>query len=238
MALTDNMTSYYKLDDLTDSHGSNTLTNVNTVTFVSGKSGLGNAATGGDPNSTKHLYHGDTNSPVGISLSQMQTAWSMSAWIKEDSRDVAGANAVSIQCANGTQRTTMQLRSINGVLNFVIYDGASNLYATSQTLTDDTWYHVVWGYNGSNMLVYVNASNVLTQSRSISQANDAHSGAMAILANRENGNAGTYWSGLVDELGVWTRFISTDEITELYNSGDGLQYPFVFSSFVPKMTIF
>lgn len=39
MALVDNLISYWSLADVNDAHGSNHLTNTNTVTFVTGKVG-------------------------------------------------------------------------------------------------------------------------------------------------------------------------------------------------------
>ena len=36
-----------------------------------------------------------------------------------------------------------------------------------------------------------------------------------------------YFDGLVDECGIWSRALTTDEVTSLYNSGNGFTYPFI-----------
>lgn len=41
----------------------------------------------------------------------------------------------------------------------------------------------------------------------------------------EDAGAGAF-DGIIDELGLWDRTLSTTEIAELYNSGSGLAYPF------------
>ncbi len=41
------------------------------------------------------------------------------------------------------------------------------------------------------------------------------------------GNAGALpWDGIMDEFGIWNRTLSQTEITQLYNAGSGLPYPF------------
>jgi len=37
---------------------------------------------------------------------------------------------------------------------------------------------------------------------------------------------GDYMDGLVDEVGIWNKVLTSGEITDLYNSGSGLAYPF------------
>ncbi len=32
------------------------------------------------------------------------------------------------------------------------------------------------------------------------------------------------WDGLIDEIGIWDRALTDDEISDLYNDGEGLPY--------------
>jgi len=34
------------------------------------------------------------------------------------------------------------------------------------------------------------------------------------------------FDGLIDEVGIWSRALNSTEVSELYNSGSGLAYPF------------
>ena len=40
-----------------------------------------------------------------------------------------------------------------------------------------------------------------------------------------SGGTGWPWKGYIDEVGVWTRDLSTGEIMEIYNGGMGRAYP-------------
>ena len=42
----------------------------------------------------------------------------------------------------------------------------------------------------------------------------------------DNGTAAQAFDGMMDEIGVWSRALTATEVTELYNSGNGLAYPF------------
>ena len=44
------------------------------------------------------------------------------------------------------------------------------------------------------------------------------------LGRRPLGNS-YYYNGILDEIGVWDRELTSTEVTELYNSGSGKQYP-------------
>jgi len=35
-----------------------------------------------------------------------------------------------------------------------------------------------------------------------------------------------FFDGMIDEVGVWSRLLTSDEVTTLYNAGAGLSYPF------------
>ena len=50
-----------------------------------------------------------------------------------------------------------------------------------------------------------------------------------------NPGGSLHYDGLMDEVGIWTRALSGAEISELYNSGSGLQYPFSVSGWSGKI---
>lgn len=231
MALTDNLVSYWKLDETSgnasDSVGSNTLTNNNTVAYNTGK--INNGADGGSSNTDKCLTR-DGNTPVGISYSQFATAWTLSLWVKETTQ---GANKVfaGMQVRSGsTQRRNLFLNSNSGVLRVNVFDGSGNTYNTSQTFNTDTWYHVILTYGGSTIKVYVNNSEVLSQARTFSAQTDTQAGGFGLLCDRQNGGSFNHFSGLVDEVGLWSRVITSNEVSELYNGGEGLSYPFTVTA--------
>lgn len=91
---------------------------------------------------------------------------------------------------------------------------------TAGTININTWYNVVLRRNGSTIDVFINNTKyTLTTGASYSLGNSTGTCMIG-----ENGY-GLYYQGKVDELGVWSRALSDSEVTELYNSGSGKQYP-------------
>lgn len=82
------------------------------------------------------------------------------------------------------------------------------------------WYFMVATRDGTTSTdIYMNTNNIKTGSTAGNvDAADVNIGNGNLLANGFNGR--------LDEMGVWNRVLSSAEITELYNSGAGLTYPF------------
>jgi len=117
----------------------------------------------------------------------------------------------------------------NGQLWFYLRDGNSSkldIRTSSSYTTAIT--HITLSYDGSRtpsgLKIYVGdvsqtlvtISNTLTSSTS----NTAN------LTLSSAGGAGlSPIGGIIDEVGIWNRALSASEVTELYNSGLGKQYP-------------
>jgi hypothetical protein len=87
----------------------------------------------------------------------------------------------------------------------------------------NTWYHAVFIADGTNLTVYVNG----VQQKQASFANNISYGSDAtfIIGGRDAANYGCM-NGILDEIAIWNRVLTADEITELYNNGAGKAYPF------------
>jgi hypothetical protein len=85
----------------------------------------------------------------------------------------------------------------------------------------NTWYHAVFVADGTNLTIYVNG--VQRAQQSFPYSIDYGSDAVLIIGGRDAANGWTM-NGRLDEIGVWNRALTTDEITALYNSGSGLPY--------------
>ena len=101
--------------------------------------------------------------------------------------------------------------------------GVSQCFGNT-TLSSSTWYHLVavhTPYDGvtANVQFYVNGSadgSAIFDIGTPSGSNNQHIGASTDLV--------AFFSGIIDEIGIWNRDLSSSEVTELYNSGSGLQY--------------
>lgn len=213
-----NLVSYWKLEDTADSVGSNTLTNNNSVTFVAGK--IGNAADFGSSNSNKSLT---VASQLGLAKND---ARSISVWVQvttnPSSNNVAVFNAT--QYNSSGVGYDIEYHNNGGTYQLRVgrwRNGTDDAHAYIRTLTVGTWYHIVYTFSGTAEVVYLNGVQLGTNSPTIA---DGTAG-IGDTFNIGNNTFGRYLSGLVDELGVWSRTLSSDEVSQLFNSGRGNAYP-------------
>ena len=95
---------------------------------------------------------------------------------------------------------------------------------TGQTLTIDTWNFICVVFDSTattnNITININGTPA-TGTFNV----DFTAGAASNLIGVQIGTT-AYFTGLLDEIGIWKRKLTTDEVTALYNSGNGLTYPF------------
>ena len=219
MALSTNLVAVYKLDNVNDSLNGFNLTNTNSVAFSAGL--IGNAADFGTTNSTKYLSVANN---LGVTSS---TACSFEVWVKigtsgnnefiwhGDSVDKRSYDII----ANATQvyfRT-----NIRGT-------GFQNIVSNT-TLSTSNWYQFVFTFNGTQSEGFINGTSVGT----IASSGVGSLATSDIFYIGKEDGAATYATGLVDEVRVWSRAITSTEVTELYNGGAGLQYPFTVAGSDP-----
>jgi hypothetical protein len=116
----------------------------------------------------------------------------------------------------------------NGVTGFTIslLKGQGSAICNGNTvLSNSTLYHLVvvhTPYDGvsANVQFYVNGSPDGSAIFDI--------GTPSVATVKQIGtksDTATFYTGMIDEVGIWSRDLSASEVTDLYNSGAGLQYP-------------
>ena len=86
---------------------------------------------------------------------------------------------------------------------------AQSSYAINQ------WYHVVATYNNGAMTLYLNGTSVATQTFTQTTAATTN---LPLYVGK--GHSGNYFTGKVDDLGIWNRVLTQAEITLLYTGCD------------------
>jgi hypothetical protein len=208
--LTD-LVAYWKLDDLTwsDSVGSNNLTNNGSVTIGTPKVGAGSAEFDG----TNFL-----NLNPGIAVS---SDLSISLWCYPDAGYGSGTNAGLIEQFNDWGR--IFINNTTGVIQARVKQssGIERAVATSTVISTAAWSHIVLVANSTTGVatLYVNNTSVGSQTydgtlRSV--------GDDLVIGQQLS----DFFDGRIDEAGFWSRVLTVSEISDLYNSGSGLSYPF------------
>lgn len=209
------LVSYYKLGDTYDFYGSNNLTNNGGATFGAGK--YNNAVDLGSSNSSKYL---SSTSNFGINGGPC----SISLWVNFYSLPASnkGAGVTSVADSTSSVGNMIQLYNNSGTMQ--VYGFRDKVGVGSQssggnfTINTGTWYNFIYTYDGTNIKVFGNGSQIGTSTA----ASGTGTGGSNLLDIGRNYFGTTEFSSMkIDELGIWSKALSTTEISDLYNSGNG-----------------
>lgn len=218
-SLSTDLVSYWELEEASgtryDSHGSNDLSDINTVTQGTGKQG--NCADF-EASNTEYLR-------ISSNSSLKPASGSISLWINFESVPAAEKFIFDTGDAGGTLNLAVNSsKKFYGRTEYGVSGGTQKTATyTGLTVATATWYHVVYTYGPTAVYLYVNGSQVA--SSTFASLGDAYARASTYVTLGNYGNGGAYCiDGLIDEVGLWSRQISADDVTALYNSGDGIPY--------------
>ena len=208
----ENLVAYYKSEDVNDSKNSFNLTNSNVVAFNAAK--FNNGADFGASNNSKSLYITNTLGITGGSISistwiKLQTEIGSSIYSLVAQEDVSSrvSNLLCYDYNGGTRRINFW-RVRQGV---AIDGGAYNI-----TLGTSSWYHIVYTYDGSNIMGYVNGSLVFGPSAS---SGNGTSGGVTVFSMGSNYAGATWYSSHIsDDTAIFSRALTPTEISNLYNT--------------------
>lgn len=212
------LVSYWKLDessgDASDSKGSNTLINNNTVTFAQGK--FGNCADTGSGNTNKWM---NVASNLGLTTDGTGNI-TVSGWINMASF-IGGDYDMQFALARLNQRQFwFGTRNSGSELSVFVLGSSLVHYNSSYTFATSTWYHVAFTMAGTALTLYVNGVNI--GSHTIG-ALGTRTGFDSFSLFRESGDS-KYASGKIDDVAVFSRALSPAEIQTLYYAGSTKLY--------------
>jgi len=205
----------------TDSKGTNTLTNYNTVTNDTVNYKQGNASADEEYSSSQVLYILDTNLNAGYpGKSGVDTTMSICFWIKPESFPntheiiygkwgAEGGNQRSIKIATYTSN---KIYLFNGYGSGTAEESVG--YGTA--LSTGIWYHVGITYNSADKSYRIriwddNAGSLLDADTTGTFANAMSIEASPVMIG-STPTATLSWDGLIDEMVVFNDILTTDEI--------------------------
>ena len=213
MSLTTGLAAFYKLADANDSVGSRNLTETGSPAYAAGK--IGNALSLDGTNRlllTDDLFRLDQGGDR-----------TFAGWIK--AVDFTGQPGILSNWANGGGGPVQWLFWHDGTNLAVQIRDVSNTDHAAQwggTINADTFYFFC--------LRWTAATGKFSLSIDTGTAVEATTPDVKVgigsfeLGGRNNGGAN--FKGLIDAVGVWSRVLSSAELTSLYNAGAGREIPF------------
>lgn len=227
-----NLISYWKLDEASgtrnDSHGTNHLTDNNTVTQAVGK--IGNCAQFTAANS-EFLSIADNAS------FDLSGAMSASFWVY---RDTVGLDETYVgkwtYDTDGEfvfQSGSTDMNKMRIFLATSAGDPGSgcNMEFASFATVASTWYHLAVVFDGSlsgnanRLKVYQNGSALTLSVVAGAVPATLRNGTAPFHLGKFGGALTRYHNGRLDEVGLWSRALTSGEVAQLYNSGNGVTYP-------------
>jgi hypothetical protein len=227
-SLTNELVSFWSLDEnINDSVGLNNGLSATNINYLAGKIG-------------KAAYFNGVDSKISLPTDSMDlnSEFTISAWVNLSSlpafSDVRGifGNYIYPPLTDGTGYYLGMYQSKFYFLNEIYPSTPVVVY--SATVPDiDIWYHIVAIRSTSGVSMYVNGTleNETTSSGTMDYSGGSHYPRIG-CGRRISGVDDAFWHGLIDEIGIWNRTLTSNEINKLYRGGS--QYPFtkkIFKSF-------
>jgi hypothetical protein len=205
---------YYAFEEtsgqLADSKGNN---NSSSVTATRGVPGIIGNCLSFNGSLDKVSFYDHSNWTIG-----QTTNLSISAWISFNGDDAGEWGNIF-----GTASTyAFQVKKISaGNYQLIYWAGGSQLAASSTfSITPNTWYHVVMSKTGDTQVKFYKNNELIGTVDPVNLDGNP-------IANFIGGNeSGEYFNGKIDELGIWKKALTSQEIGKLYNDGKGFGYLF------------
>jgi hypothetical protein len=145
----------------------------------------------------------------------IQDQITMMAWIQPganltaDWRTVMGKSPTNVL---GQNTFSYDFRSDqSGVLRFSVNLGAWQ-FVLGPTLTEGTWYHIAGTFDGTELILYVDGEPVGATAASGQIVVTPDPFCVGNIINAAGATQNEYWSGIIDEVRLWDRALSADEV--------------------------
>lgn len=146
--------------------------------------------------------------------------WSIAFWAYKNSDFLANQFMINIDEASGTSNEIRieVTNSVQGRCDITIFDsaGSSNHFIRNDTTwTNSAWHHIVVTHSSGSTELYVNGS---------SAASDTSPTVTMTNTDRRINQWGKAWLGLFHSGAIWDVELDSDNVTAIYNSGDGTSF--------------
>jgi len=224
VSLLDSLISWWELDEASgtrnDSHGTNHLTDNNTVGRATTDLGLGADF---EASSSEYLSRASN-----ASLQTGDIDFTFALWFVRES---SGGYVLLGKDSDSTGRD-YTIDTVGGNVRLYINGGGGGLIAQA-TMVDvvGSKHLVVAWHDATANTLNIQVNNGVVSSVGTGGAAPPVSAAEFRIGAREYGGAEGYTDGVVDQVGFWKRVLTTSERARVYNNGQGLLYSDVNPAF-------
>jgi surface protein len=204
--ITTGLVAHYEFEDnINDSTSNSSSDTLNgTATYAAGK--YGKAFTFGNGN---NFYS------INPQLPQGNDARTVSAWVNT-SRSTYGNIASWNSQSSTSQLYRFRTEQNTGKLT-VFFHGGHRISGDEESVPADTWTHVALTFDGTDFKFYINGSDV-TSSQAESLSNPLDTNGDKLMVGYWEQNANEYFIGLMDDVRVYNRSLSSADVNALYTS--------------------
>ncbi|MBI5044846.1 MAG: DUF2341 domain-containing protein [Candidatus Levybacteria bacterium] len=210
------LVGYWTHNDGTGGTTVDSSTQGNTGTISIGASGTQTTTTQAWTNGASGQYASglnfdgtDDKVTISTNAAQFTTSMTLSAWIKPTAGGATqnifdNSNPWSYRLYRSGTTLSIQL-STNG--------GNNGYHSITSALTASVWQHVVAVFNGTNIILYVNGNEVLSEAAGTSTIQSPS--AAWVLGSY---GSGEYFNGVIDDARAYNRALSSSEIKQIYQN--------------------
>lgn len=234
MALTDNLVAYWRLDEASGTRADATGNGYSLAANGSPVSRTGKLGDACDfvPGSSQYLSTTDAAVYGAITDS---AGWTIAGWIYSDdnaTREVLGTFSTATARGVITYFHAAYLVARDLAVQWYDNAGSAVIAASGASMTSGAWNFIAIKYDTADDKLYVRTNG--TTGTGVSCAGKTFTlNASAFYLGKARVSGGTYADGGLDDIGLWSRALSSAELDSLYNSGAGFAYPFSTSQPLP-----
>lgn len=227
VSLLTDLSGFYRLEESTgtrfDSHNDNDLTDINTVGFT-----VGVVGSGASFNISQNERLDAANSGVYAFTNEDFT---LACWVRLNG--VAVNQGLMSKWDSSTNRRSYLLAYIAAPSSTFLFEASPNGTSASVvgsasfgTPSVGDWNFVVGWHDSVNNTINIQVNNGTVHSLPYTAGVHLHNPEIFKLGKTNVGATDRYLDGALDAAGVWRRVLTSVERTQLYNNGNGLEYPF------------
>ena len=195
-----------------------------------------------------YSFNGSTNRITAPSTTSLNPNYiSVSVWVKPSvytsSWQYIIDKSLDVNSTFDTRGWAIRMTNTGKIELEFRANGLMSIVFSTTTIPLNAWSHIVFTFNGSQLKLYFNNTNVFTQNITGLVTSNTSALSIGYLPHANMPPYGYFWNGQIDDVGIWNRPLTPCEISNLYNAslsnpiatinwnGTQLYSPIVFSTY-------